>query len=118
MSANLTPFFQARQVEGVAERAVERLFRVNTPPPPVRPARPAHDGIYRLLAALLDDAIARATGARHGAVRDQVQARTEARFWIASGNRGPITFREACEALDLDAERIREAVLGRRGGRR
>lgn len=72
----------------------------------------------RLMAAVLEDAIALCV--RSIASRDATLARDaeEADQWLSSDERvGPFAFASICDALDLDADAVREAIARLRGRR-
>jgi len=67
----------------------------------------------RLLAAILEDAIACITGLRGPRIRPRAtdqHARREALAWIAAGDSGTVTFMWVCEHLKLDPSAVRVAI--------
>jgi hypothetical protein len=67
-----------------------------------------HVGELRLMAAVLEDAI--------NIIRKRPRSRAgrEAREWLASRDASwPFAYERICEALDLDADRVRREVAGR-----
>ncbi len=68
-----------------------------------------HDGVKRLMAAVLDDALA--VVKRDGGRRDRRQLVRETREWFASDDiASPFTFLNVCAVLDVDADAMRETV--------
>lgn len=67
------------------------------------------EGVKRLLAAVLDDAIA--VVKRDGGRRDRRQLVRETREWFASDDTGsPFDFLNVCAVLGIDALAMREAI--------
>jgi hypothetical protein len=76
----------------------------------LQPRRPwrQHVGELRLMAAVLEDAI--------NIIRKRPRSRAgrEAREWLASRDATwPFAYERICEALELDADRVRREVAGR-----
>ena len=82
------------------------------PDPSPTPRAARLSGERGLIAEVLLDAIAVVRGERHclGGNADAATGRA-ARVWIATGNRGALSFNLACAVLGLDPHAVRTAVL-------
>jgi hypothetical protein len=72
----------------------------------------------RLMAAVLEDAVALRARARASTDRQVIQDAAAAGEWMASDDRsGPFSFASICDVLGLDVEGVRAAVRDMRRGK-